>query len=154
MDFEHGDSAPTGLDALNRVRTERALEMMSQYGQHVFHVLPILLHYHHPLLPGFVRSAEPMPSGIVNFNPNPMQKAFLRDIEAHQDVCLKHLSEKQQDTGALLGLYAMGSFGSLGQGWHSDLDIWVCVRPSMPLSRRHILQTKCAAICMGKAQRA
>ena len=67
MDFEHGDSAPTGLDALNRVRTERALEMMSQYGQHVFHVLLMLLHYHHPLLPGLcaLRKLEHLGSLIL-----------------------------------------------------------------------------------------
>lgn len=146
MDFKDTDSVLTRLDALNRVRTERALEMMSQYGRHVFHVLPVLFHYHHPLLPGFARASEQMPSGIVNFNPNPLQKAFLQDIEAHQEVCLQHLLEKETRARDILGLYVMGSFGSLGQGFHSDLDVWLCIDACMHLARRGALQKKCEAI--------
>ena len=46
------DTLVARYDELNRLKTQRALDLMSRYGQQVFHLLPVMLHFNHPLLPG------------------------------------------------------------------------------------------------------
>lgn len=40
------------LDAINQLRVDRALAAMGPAFQQVYSLLPTLLHYHHPLMPG------------------------------------------------------------------------------------------------------
>ncbi|MGK3605057.1 hypothetical protein ACSLNU_22690, partial [Klebsiella variicola] len=42
------------LDAINQLRVDRALAAMGPAFQQVYSLLPTLLHYHHPLMPGYL----------------------------------------------------------------------------------------------------
>ncbi len=151
MDLQADDQqAIVRLDALNRIRVERTLEMMSQCGQQVFHVLPLLLHYHHPVLPGFVSTQAKMPTGIVDFHPNPIQQAFLDEYTTVQGVSSLQAPRGPAD---ILGIYTMGSIGSIGQGRHSDLDVWICLSNQITLESCEALKEKCAQISVWASRR-
>jgi adenylate cyclase class 1 len=134
-------------DELNQLKTERALGIMSRYGQQVFHLLPVLLHFNHPLLPGYV-SGE-VPHGIWSFVPNDEQQAFI------DDVCLTANCHGGLSTSdrAILGLYTMGSTSSLGQCCHSDLDIWVFHAADIDAGRLELLDHKCLLLSRWAEQR-
>jgi adenylate cyclase class 1 len=128
----------TRLDKLNQQRTERALALMNVQSQQVFNFIPVLLHYNHPTLPAYYD--KPVPSGIWGFEPNPVQQQLIDQIELTQN---DPLSDAQTE---ILALYTMGSTSSIGQSTSSDLDIWVCVSPSMDSQSRSQLSNKCMLI--------
>jgi adenylate cyclase class 1 len=47
------------LDAINQLRVDRALAAMGPAFQQVYSLLPTLLHYHHPLMPGYLDGNVP-----------------------------------------------------------------------------------------------
>ncbi|MFL7863890.1 class I adenylate cyclase [Vibrio cincinnatiensis] len=127
------------LDNLNRQRTERALALMDLQGQRVFQLIPALLHYNHPLIPGYLD--QQVPHGIHCFEMNAVQQQLVEDTELALGQPLH--SPKQP---MILGLYTMGSTSSIGQSSSSDLDIWVCVSASMECDDRENLSNKCLLI--------
>lgn len=129
----------TRLDNLNRQRTERALALMGLPSQRVFHLIPTLLHFNHPLLPGYYDAQVPF--GISEFEFNDIQQQFVEDTQLTIGEPLATPS-----TPAILGLYTMGSTSSIGQSTSSDLDIWVCISSSMSNDERESLTNKCLLI--------
>ncbi len=127
------------LDLLNQQRIERALALMDVQGQRVFQLLPVLLHYNHPSIPGYYERT--VPYGVVNLEFTDEQQQFVDDTELTSGGPLS-TSEKP----AILGLYTMGSTSSIGQSTSSDLDVWVCVSPSMSPDERSSLSNKCLLI--------
>ena len=127
------------LDNLNRQRTERALALMDLQGQRVFQLIPALLHYNHPLIPGYLD--QQVPHGIHCFEMNAIQQQLVEDTELALGLPLH--SPKQP---MILGLYTMGSTSSIGQSSSSDLDIWVCVPATMGCDDRESLSNKCLLI--------
>ena len=127
-------------DAINQTRTRRALEAMSQYGQQLFELLPVLFHFNHPLLPGYV-SGE-VPHGIASFVLSENQRDFIEDICIATNCSTGiHCQES-----SILGLYCMGSTSSIGQCCRSDLDIWVCHSHLLAPERLELLDHKCLLI--------
>ena len=120
---------------------------MSRYGQQVFQLLPVLLHYHHPLLPGFVPGD--VPAGVCQFQPNERQQEFINDLcqaaNGHQGL--------ESGDQEIFGLYCMGSTSSIGQSLDSDLDVWVCYSHTLAPARVASLQQKCLLISQWAAQR-
>ncbi|WP_323116126.1 hypothetical protein, partial [Klebsiella variicola] len=47
------------LDAINQLRSERATIGMSRAFKDVYSLLPVLLHHHHPDMPGYVPGNVP-----------------------------------------------------------------------------------------------
>lgn len=127
------------LDNLNQQRVERALALMDLQSQRVFHLIPTLLHFNHPAIPGFYDQSVPF--GIHSFSLNEFQKQFVDDTQLTLGQPLETASDP-----AILGLYTMGSTSSIGQSTSSDLDIWVCVAPSMSRVERESLTNKCLLI--------
>lgn len=127
------------LDNLNQQRVERALALMDLQSQRVFHLIPTLLHFNHPAIPGFYDQSVPF--GIHSFSLNEFQKQFVDDTQLTLGQPLETTSAP-----AILGLYTMGSTSSIGQSTSSDLDIWVCVAPSMSRVERENLTNKCLLI--------
>ncbi|MGR5559431.1 class I adenylate cyclase [Vibrio fortis] len=127
------------LDNLNQQRIDRALALMDLQSQRVFHLIPALLHYNHPMMPGFYD--QQVPFGIRSFTPNEFQKQFVEDTELTLGGKLA-----ETDNPEILGLYTMGSTSSIGQSTSSDLDIWVCVSPDMDGGARDSLTNKCLLI--------
>ncbi|MBP3140562.1 class I adenylate cyclase [Aliivibrio fischeri] len=121
---------------LTEQRVERALALMKPLGQEIFHQLPLLLHFNHSELPGFVEGA---PSGIKQFHANKKQREWMAQLTLRYP-----LSTSNQ--GNILGLYSMGSTSSIGQTVASDLDIWVCIPENLPAEKKALLQQKCDAL--------
>lgn len=127
------------LDNLNQQRIDRALALMNVQGQRVFNLIPTLLHFNHPMMPGYYD--QQVPFGIHSFTLNSFQKQFVSDTELTLGGKLIEAAEP-----AILGLYTMGSTSSIGQSTSSDLDIWVCVSPDMDGASRDSLTNKCLLI--------
>ncbi len=127
------------LDNLNQQRTERALALMDLQSQRVFHLIPTLLHFNHPAIPGYYDNQVPF--GICEFELNETQRQFVEDTELTLGQRLV-----SSDNPSIYGLYTMGSTSSIGQSTSSDLDIWVCVSSSMSQDERESLTTKCLLI--------
>ncbi len=127
------------LDNLNQQRVERALALMDSQSQQVFHLIPVLLNYNHPIIPGYYDADVPF--GVYGLEPNIVQQQFIDDTQL---TLSEQLDEAAQP--AILGLYTMGSTSSIGQSTSSDLDIWVCISPDMDGTKREMLTNKCLLI--------
>lgn len=127
------------LDNLNQQRVDRALALMDSQSQQVFHLIPALLNYNHPVIPGYYDADVPF--GVHGLELNSIQQQFIDDIQLAIGQPLK-TAEKP----AILGLYTMGSTSSIGQSTSSDLDIWVCISPDMDCDERELLTNKCLLI--------
>ncbi len=138
--FSEFESFIARYDAITQIRTERALDAMSQQGRQVFELLPVLLHFNHPLLPGYV--SGDVPHGVATLTLSPSQQQFI------DDLCLVTNSysgiHSQQES--ILGIYSMGSTSSIGQCERSDLDIWVCHDHGLSPEQVQLLEHKCLLI--------
>ncbi len=64
------------LDNLNQQRVERALALMDSQSQQVFHLIPVLLNYNHPVIPGYYDADVPV--GVCCLEPNDRSTAIHR----------------------------------------------------------------------------
>ncbi|MEL7287036.1 MAG: adenylate cyclase, partial [Pseudomonadota bacterium] len=119
------------LDNLNQQRIDRALALMDSQSQQVFHLIPALLNYNHPVIPGYYDAD--VPYGVFGLELNELQQRFLDDTQLTIGQALKTAEQP-----AILGLYTMGSTSSIGQSTSSDLDIWVCISPEMDNDQREL----------------
>lgn len=126
------------LDAINQLRVDRALAATGPDFQHVYSLLPTLLHCHHPMLPGYLDGN--VPHGICFFAPDAFQRAWLNNIGRQVDMLLESLDNGEQP---ITGVYSMGSTSSIGQNANSDLDIWVCHQSWLDNEERFQLKRKC-----------
>lgn len=126
------------LDAINQLRVDRALAAMGPAFKQVYGLLPTLLHYHHPLMPGYLEGN--VPYGVSFYTSDENQLRYLQDIEhkSRQPVAVPPKGEMP-----ITGLYSMGSTSSVGQNSTSDLDIWVCHQSWLDGEERLALQKKC-----------
>ncbi|HBQ79784.1 MAG TPA: adenylate cyclase, partial [Erwinia persicina] len=72
------------LDAINQLRVDRALAAMGPAFQQVYSLLPTLLHYHHPQMPGYLEGS--VPHGISFFTPDENQRQLLADLTGDSDL--------------------------------------------------------------------
>lgn len=126
------------LDAINQLRLDRALAAMGPAFQQVYSLLPILLHYNHPLMPGYLEGN--VPCGICLYTPDETQRHYLNGLELQYGL---QVPETPVGELPLTGLYSMGSTSSVGQSCSSDLDIWVCHQSWLDHEERQLLQRKC-----------
>lgn len=119
---------------LNEQRYDRALQIMKKEVIDILNLVPLLLHYNHPLIPGY--RANGVPFGIDLFEPNEFQKEYLLSKGIDPNV-------KVSGNYPIYALYAMGSTSSIAQGQDSDLDIWVCISKDTPFHEQNLLAEKC-----------
>ncbi len=125
------------LDAINQVRVDRAISMMGPVFKNIYSLLPVFLHYQHPMMPGYMDGNAP--HGICIFMPDVMQTEYLNTITQQS-----YLDVEDKDTELpIIGVYSMGSTSSIGQNSGSDLDIWVCHQAWLDNEGRARLQQKC-----------
>lgn len=129
------------LDAINQLRVDRALAAMGPAFQQVYSLLPTLLHYHHPLMPGYLDGN--VPKGICLFTPDETQEHYLKELELYRGMPPQ---ESPKGELPITGLYTMGSTSSVGQSCSSDLDIWVCHQSWLDNDERQLLQRKCSLL--------
>ncbi|MGL4733843.1 MAG: class I adenylate cyclase [Enterovibrio sp.] len=130
------------FDIFNQARFERACSAMHAQALTIFNILPVLLHINDPAVPGFVEKAAVF--GIANFPLTQVKPQVHLSWQALFDSKLTDLAASQ--TTPIKGLYAMGSTGSIGQNFKSDLDIWVCVEANLTRKQQTALEQKCQQI--------
>ena len=111
------------IETLDKRRFDRALLGSGDAFRHIVSLLPLLLHLNHSALPGYVEDA---PVGISDFILSNYQQGFLS--KEHPELVASVQSAVNSDAvfAPILGIYVMGSFGSISQTSASDLDIWIC----------------------------
>lgn len=129
------------LDAINQLRVDRALAAMGPAFQQVYSLLPVLLHHHHPLMPGYLDGK--VPHGVCIFAPDDTQTTYLADLEDKWGSALETMAKGELP---ITGVYSMGSTSSIGQSHTSDLDIWVCHQSWLDNEERNRLQQKCSLL--------
>ncbi|CAK9886424.1 MAG: Adenylate cyclase [Candidatus Erwinia impunctatus] len=106
--------------------------------QQVYSLLPVLLHYHHPLMPGYLEGD--VPHGVSFFTPDEIQSGYLAELKQKYGVTpICHPAGEPPITA----VYSMGSTSSVGQNLASDLDIWICHHAWLDSEERLSLQRKC-----------
>ena len=110
------------LDDLAILKHERARSGMPLEFQRVFSLLPVLFHFHHPDLPGYLNIETP--SGIAYYQPS-------NEIIEQLQHCFNFNNTTQKKNSDISALYSMGSTCSIGQAVTSDLDIWVCIENNL-----------------------
>lgn len=136
------DTLKQRLDTINRLRVNRALAIMGPDYQRVYSLLPILLHFHHPMLPGYLDSS--VPHGISFYIPDRNQRTWLDTIG--NQINISQVVTSDNNDQPITGVYSMGSTSSIGQNINSDLDIWVCHKPWLNDKERAQLQLKCTLL--------
>ncbi|MCU1718014.1 class I adenylate cyclase [Pseudomonas sp. 5P_3.1_Bac2] len=122
---------------INQSRLQHTLQAMSTRQQLVLNLLPLLLHVNHPLLPGYVCALTP--SGLCGFEPSPEQLAQVQRLTRS----FTYKPYRAPQSLPLLGLFLMGSLGSVAQAEQSDLDLWLCHASDLTDQQRLELQKKC-----------
>jgi len=102
-------------------------------------LLPLLLHVNHPRLPGFV--GTDVPAGIPTYHPS--DAALLGAKVVARSF---RYQRRPLPRAPVLGLYLMGSLGSLGHSPHSDFDVWLCHDPALDADAIAALRAKVARI--------
>lgn len=125
---------------VNEGRLARLRDSLQVRQQQCLDLLPVLFHTHLPGLPGYLEDPS-VPSGLVQYQPSnaavTLALAFNRTLKASQ---LRNYSAQ------LMGLYLMGSSGSIAQSTTSDLDLWLCYKPDLDRSQILLLEEKARAI--------
>ncbi len=124
----------------NDLRIKKALNALNDEGKRIFHLIPALLHYDHPLLPAYINVSKGVfvPHGIRGFEVSPIQQKYLDKLVTTRNY-VAFLARDE----SILALYCMGSTSSIGQGPKSDIDYWVCVSSHMSEDRERLLVKKC-----------
>lgn len=120
---------------LSRIRLRRILETLPAVQRDALELLPVLFHFNHPMLPGYVNSETP--AGIADYQPPRsallLARKLARSLPSRNQAQLVY---------PLRGLYLMGSLGSIGQDNKSDLDLWLCHNDDLPTEQIELLQNK------------
>lgn len=124
--------------SLNNARLDSARSLMSSRQRLVLDALPALLHLNHQQLPGFVH--HDTPCGIAHFQP------AVEHIHALQSLARGVNIPRSMAHMQILGVYLMGSLGSLAQSRSSDLDVWLCYDESLNQEQLALLKEKCDRI--------
>ena len=123
--------------AINQGRLARAMEGLSSRQQQVLNLLALFFHVNHPLLPGYVSGATP--AGISRYEPDDEALAEAQRLTRSFTYRKRH----GQPPRPLLGLYLMGSLGTLAQADESDMDVWLCHAPGLSETELAELRKKC-----------
>ncbi|MGH8591265.1 MAG: class I adenylate cyclase, partial [Gammaproteobacteria bacterium] len=127
------------FESINRARLHRIREALRSEQVRFFDVLPLLFHVNRPGLPGYV--SRETPAGIRRFAPGPEAM----DAALHLFRSAIGAGEAA-DPRDLLGIYCLGSLGSIAHCPQSDLDVWVCHQPGIEARRLAELNAKARVI--------
>ena len=104
-------------------RLRELLRNLPQNRLDLFHMIPFLLHVNDSAFPGYVESDRPF-FGIFRFERSGFYRSAVRLLKLSGERLKQLVPEKEP----VLGLYLMGSAGTLTQTGRSDFDFWVIVR--------------------------
>ena len=127
------------FESINRARLHRIREALRPEQVRFFDVLPLLFHVNRPGLPGYV--SRETPAGIKRFAPGP--EAMDAALHLFRSAIGAGEAAEPRD---LLGIYCLGSLGSIAHCPESDLDVWVCHEPGIEARRLAELNAKARVI--------
>ncbi len=136
LDARTAETVKRRFAALNRGRFQRMQDTLSAPQQAFFDLLPLIFHSNHPLLPAYIE--EGVPQGISDYQPSKTTLA----LAARQARSFKYQRRALPQYG-ILGIYLMGSAGTVAHSERSDFDIWVCRDPSLAADAVAALNTRC-----------
>ncbi|MCK9605979.1 MAG: class I adenylate cyclase [Methylomonas sp.] len=123
----------------NQSRLQRMRDFLQPRQYEFLHLLPLLFHQNHPLLPGFV-SLE-TPAGIPDYLPGKQTvdtaKQFSKGFTYKRKALRKY---------PIQSIFLMGSVGSMAFSKDSDIDIWLCHQPSLSATELEELTQKARLI--------
>jgi adenylate cyclase class 1 len=125
---------------LNEARLKLARDCLLPSQRIFLDVLPALIHFNHPMLPGYLYRNTP--AGLDGFHPSDDQVQQLRKLARSF-----HPNRYRHQRSDIQSLFSMGSLGTIAQNNKSDIDIWLCYRPSLNRKALVELETKCQKIC-------
>ncbi|MFT7559396.1 MAG: adenylate cyclase class 1 [Flavobacteriales bacterium] len=125
--------------AINNDRLGRMRQALNSRHQLILDALPMLFHCNHPMMPGFV--SRDTPCKLSQFKPSKL------DIEHSRKIARSFTLHYEPDVPEqILGIYVMGSVGTIAQSERSDIDVWLCHQPDLSYQRLQLLQKKCDKI--------
>lgn len=130
------------IDYINRLRIKRVLLNSTKEFKLIYKILPILLNYNDPFLPGFIDGN--VPYGICSFIPDIQQINWLKKNKLEFYYNKIHYSKI--NNLPILGVYSMGSTSSIAQNNLSDLDLWVFYQTWVTYKKKKLLKKKCLLI--------
>lgn len=125
--------------SINRERLRRIREAMTPRQQDFLEVLPLLFHTNAPGLPGFLSPGTP--AGIVDFAPSTQCLTVARRVARTHNIKLRTPHRYE-----ILGIYFMGSTGTIAHSGKSDFDVWLCHRTDLSATGLAELQRKALAV--------
>lgn len=129
------------VEILDKRRLERALSGASDGFQHVLSLFPLLFQLNHPSLSGYMAQSL---CGVANFKLSDYQQQFLSS--EYPELYEQRKEQLDVDNPPILGIYVMGSFGSISQSSSSDMDTWICCREDLTENERNLLEQKAQKI--------
>ncbi|MCG8426942.1 MAG: class I adenylate cyclase [Chromatiales bacterium] len=123
------------FQSIHRERLRRIAEELQKHQRIFIELLPLLFHINHPMLPGF--AGTDTPAGIPDYNPT--QALIQKARKLSRSFAYQKRARRRYN---ILGLYLMGSIGSIAHTSGSDLDIWVCHDPKLSSRKRNMLREK------------
>ena len=125
--------------AINKGRLERTESALPERQRIFLKLLPLLFHVNHPMIPGFVSRITP--SGVALYKPT---RQTLKEMQRYtKSFTLNRSTQPRQD---ILGIYIMGSCGTIAHSNKSDLDIWICYKHDLTTDLIEQLKKKCALL--------
>ena len=125
---------------VNKKRLDRVQELLRSKQRVFLEVLPFLFHINNPRLPGYIDDNTPF--GVSGYKPSPETINTAKQINR----LFSNKFLKMNRNPDIHTLFLMGSSGSIAQSPDSDLDIWLCHNPELPIPKIQSLQRKAIAI--------
>ncbi len=121
----------------NRMSLLTAIDIFAPRSRDLFRIIPALLHTNTPF-PLTQEVPENTPCGIADYAPATQTLSLITSYtNAAPWACHSHSSP------AILGLFTIGSVGSVAQTENSDIDYWVCIREAdLAPGHRRLLENK------------
>lgn len=111
----------------NEWRKEQFIENSPKDANSILYLLPWLLNVNHSSVPGFIKGLK-SPFKVFNIENNRdiiFKEGQFKKIFGMQDewFSVRHIPGDPD----ILGIYTIGSIGTISQTSHSDCDIWICI---------------------------
>ncbi|MBB1437782.1 class I adenylate cyclase [Shewanella sp. SG41-4] len=121
-------------EKLNSTRLARILNVLPDLQQHLFHLIPFLIHHNQIDVHGIIDPDTPC--GIHNFT---LSDAIISACDA---LSLSIPEVNQPSDCVFEGVYAMGSTASFGQNPQSDVDIWLVYNSKLTQDQLKLIEYK------------
>ena len=121
--------------ALNTYRLRFAQEIFPENQRLYLELLPALLHFNHPMLPGFCDRKTP--AGVYLYQASEQTRKRLQRLAKSF-----HPNRNKNQRPDILSIFTMGSLGSSAQNNQSDIDVWLCHRTDLSAAGIALLEEK------------